>query len=154
MPRPHKCRYVERMPVVAVFKPAGIPKYELKEEILTLDEFEAVRLADLLGSYQEEAATAMGISRQTFGNILAEAHRKIADCLVNGKSLRIEGGKIEMNGRTFFCEKCRSQWPEPCGTGRPERCPRCGNDEIYRAGRSSGGHCTPGESSFNGGSAC
>lgn len=64
----------------------------LQEIGLSLDEFEAVRLADLEGLYQEEAAQKMNISRQTFGNILTTAHRKIADALVNGKALKIAGG--------------------------------------------------------------
>lgn len=115
-----------------MFKPAGIPKCDLQEVTLSLDEFEAVRLADLQGEYQEEAAAAMGISRQTFGNILAKARRKIADCLVNGKALKIEGGHIEMDMRTFFCGTCRSEWSEPLGTGRPRACPRCGSEDIAR----------------------
>ena len=67
--------------------------------MLSLDEFEAIRLADLDGLYQEEAAGQLGVSRQTFGNILKAAHAKVADCLVNAKKLKIEGGTVECVGR-------------------------------------------------------
>lgn len=63
---------------------------ELEEVVLAADELEAVRLADLGGLYQEEAAARMGVSRQTFGNIINRAHRKIAEALVRSKALRIE----------------------------------------------------------------
>jgi predicted DNA-binding protein (UPF0251 family) len=65
---------------------------------LTVDELEAVRLADLEGLYQEEAAARMNVSRQTFGRIVEAAHKKIADALVNGKALSIQGGPVEVAG--------------------------------------------------------
>jgi len=67
----------------------------LEEVKLALDELEAVRLADLEGLYQEDAAKKMNISRQTFGNIINSAHKKIADALLNAKALKIEGGTVE-----------------------------------------------------------
>jgi predicted DNA-binding protein (UPF0251 family) len=68
----------------------------LEHVTLTVDELEAIRLADLQGLYHEQAAEKMNISRQTFGRILESAHKKIADVLVNGKALSIEGGPIEL----------------------------------------------------------
>ena len=70
----------------------------LEEINLTLDELEAIRLADFDGLYQEDAAKKMNISRQTFGNIINSAHKKIADALINAKALKIEGGNIERVG--------------------------------------------------------
>ena len=67
----------------------------LEEVNLTLDELEAIRLADLGELYQEDAAKKMNVSRQTFGNIINSAHKKIADALLNAKALKIEGGNIE-----------------------------------------------------------
>ena len=93
MPRPFKCRRVCGTPGTDYFKPRGIPLSDLQEIGLTLDEFEAIRLADLEGLYQEDAAKKMDISRQTFGNIIASAHKKIADAIVNGKALKIAGNK-------------------------------------------------------------
>jgi len=63
---------------------------------LSIDELEAIRLADLHHLYQEEAAKQMNVSRQTFGRILDAAHAKVADALVNGKALSIQGGPIEI----------------------------------------------------------
>ncbi len=92
MSRPFKCRRVCGNPKTEYFKPRGIPISSLEEVSLTIDEFEAIRLADLEGLYQEDAAKKMNISRQTFGNIIESAHKKIADSVVNAKALKIKGG--------------------------------------------------------------
>jgi predicted DNA-binding protein (UPF0251 family) len=94
MPRPRCCRHISGMPPAPLFKPAGVPARDLDVVAMTLDELEAIRLADLEGLYQEEAAARMGISRATFGRILEAAHRKVATALVEGKALRIEGGPV------------------------------------------------------------
>jgi predicted DNA-binding protein (UPF0251 family) len=96
--RPPCCRRVAGQPGASVFKPIGIPVRLLDEVVMTLDEFEAIRLADLDGLYQESAAAQMGVSRPTFSRIVAEAHRKVADALVHGKALRIEGGPVHVAG--------------------------------------------------------
>lgn len=90
MARPCKCRKISMMPNVAYFKPRGIPLCSLEEVCLNLDEVEAIRLADMKGLYQEQAASQMKISRQTFGNIINSAHRKIADAIINAKALQIK----------------------------------------------------------------
>ena len=110
MSRPQCCRRVAGRPIASVFHPAGIPVRELDEIVLTLDEFEAIRLADLEGLYQEQAAERMIVSRPTFGRILATAHRKVAEALAHGKTLKIEGGTIRMERlRSLRCEcpRCR-----------------------------------------------
>ena len=99
MPRPCKHRRVCGNPRADYFKPRGIPVSDLDEVVLTIDEFEAVRLADLEELYQEKAALNMNISRQTFGNIVVSAHKKIADAIINGKALKIEGGTVKLKGR-------------------------------------------------------
>jgi predicted DNA-binding protein (UPF0251 family)/predicted Fe-Mo cluster-binding NifX family protein len=96
MPRPCCKKAVACIKEYAVFKPKGIPLHALEEVLLTLDEIEALRLADLQGLYQEAAARSMQISRQTFGRIIASAHKKISDALLNGKALRIAGGNIHL----------------------------------------------------------
>ena len=93
MSRPCRCRRIRCNPEANYFKPCGIPLRMLKEVNLTLDELEAVRLADWKGLYQEDAAMKMAISRQTFGNTIASAHKKIADAIVNGKALKISGSQ-------------------------------------------------------------
>lgn len=77
---------------MAYFKPAGIPLRQLGEVVLTVDQVEALRLADGEGLYQDEAARRMGVSRATFGRIVAEARRNVALALVNGLAIRVEGG--------------------------------------------------------------
>jgi predicted DNA-binding protein (UPF0251 family)/predicted Fe-Mo cluster-binding NifX family protein len=94
--RPKSCRRVGSQPDVTYFKPRGIPLSSLEEVVLSVDEFETLRLADHEGLYHEEAAVRMGVSRPTFGRVLSSARRKVADALVGGKALRIEGGKVEM----------------------------------------------------------
>lgn len=94
MPRPCKCRRIALHPGAVYFKPRAVPLSVLREVALALDELEALRLADLMGLYHEEAAARMGVSRQTFGNIIERARRKTADALVNGKALRIGGGTV------------------------------------------------------------
>jgi uncharacterized protein len=134
MPRPFKCRRVNSVPEVDYFKPRGIPLSELEEVILTLDEYEAIRLADLDGLYQEEAAQNMNISRQTFGNIINSAHGKLADAIINGKALKIYGGIYEMPAtRRFQCSDCGHAFESPFGTGRPAECPNCKKANIHRA---------------------
>jgi predicted DNA-binding protein (UPF0251 family) len=89
MSRPVKKRRICCVPAARYFKPVGIPLRQLEEVVLGLDELEAMRLADLEGCYQVNAAEQMGVSRQTIGNLLNSAHRKLADALLNGKALRI-----------------------------------------------------------------
>ncbi len=90
MPRPFCKRFVGWQPNVVLFKPAGIPAGELELVVLSLDEVEALRLADLNGQYQEAAAEQMKISRATFARIVESARRKVADALVHGKALQIQ----------------------------------------------------------------
>ncbi|MCE5336869.1 MAG: DUF134 domain-containing protein [Desulfobacteraceae bacterium] len=134
MPRPKCCRRVGGEPPCRIFKPAGIPARFLEEITLTMDEFEAIRLADFNGLYQEQAAARMNVSRQTFGRIVEEARKKVARVLVEGLALRIEGGPVDVVGeRDFSCHECKHKWSVPCGTGRPETCPACRSMSISRA---------------------
>jgi predicted DNA-binding protein (UPF0251 family) len=97
MPRPKCRRNICGIPDKNYFKPRGIPTVDLEEVVLNLDEFEAIRLADYEQLYQEDAANRMNISRQTFGRIIEVAHKKIADVLMNGKALKIEGGAVALD---------------------------------------------------------
>ncbi len=99
MPRPHCRRRIAGRPRSNIFKPQGVPMVELDEVVLGLDEFEAVRLADLNGHYQADAAEEMHVSRATFSRVIESAHRKIADALVHGKAIRIEGGPVRITRR-------------------------------------------------------
>jgi predicted DNA-binding protein (UPF0251 family) len=111
-----------------------MPISVLDEVILSMDEFEAIRLADFDGLYHDKAAEQMNVSRQTFGRIIEAARHKVAQVLVKGLALRIEGGEIEMaETRTFKCMKCQHTWNVPFGTGRPAICPACNDADICRA---------------------
>lgn len=104
MVRPRKQRMVEEKPKSHYFKPRGIPLRALEESILSIDETEAVRLADLLGLSHEEAGKKMGVSRQTFGRIIQKARNKIADALINGKAINIQGGDYTISKSQTGCE--------------------------------------------------
>ena len=134
MARPKCCRRVKGLPMSTYFKPRGIPLTQLEEIVLTLDEFEAIRLADLKGLYHEDAAKKMGISRQTFGRIISLARNKVAEALVQGKALKIQGGDFKMIAqRKFVCTDCKHAWEVSYGTGRPHICPSCHSDSIHRS---------------------
>jgi predicted DNA-binding protein (UPF0251 family) len=109
---------------------------ELQEVVLNVDELEAIRLADLEGLYQDGAAGRMGVSRATFGRIVDSARRKVAEALVHGKALAINGGVVAWAGmRHFRCESCRHGWALAAGEGRPEACPKCGSIAFHRTDR-------------------
>ena len=100
MPRPCCLRHVNHTPAAVYFKPAGVPVCALAQVTLTLDEVEALRLADLQGLYQEQAAAQMKISRPTFARIIEAARRKVAEALIHGKALRLAGGAVILKGAT------------------------------------------------------
>jgi predicted DNA-binding protein (UPF0251 family) len=103
MSRPQKCRRVAFLPRVNYFKPAGMPMRVLDEVILSVEEAEAIRLKDLERLDQVQGAERMNISRPTFQRVLASGRQKIADALLNGKAVKIEGGSFEMASSRFRC---------------------------------------------------
>ena len=96
MVRPRLCRRVRFNPDITYFKPRGIPLRELEEVILLVDEYEAVRLKDLEGLEQEECAKKMNVSQPTFHRLVLSARKKIADAIINGKAIKIEGGNFRI----------------------------------------------------------
>jgi predicted DNA-binding protein (UPF0251 family)/predicted Fe-Mo cluster-binding NifX family protein len=97
MPRPKKCCAIRAVPNVTYYKPRGIPMHQLKEAALSLEGFEAVRLADYQGMSQHQAAEYMQVSRATFGRILAQARYTIAQAMAEGMALSIQGGNYAVN---------------------------------------------------------
>jgi len=114
------CKRVEEMPGVSYFKPRAVPLSVLKEIVLGVEEFEALRLAHREGLYQQEASARMGISRATFGRVLESAHRKVTEALVDGCALRIEGGAFRLIGPEA-CETCPDRHQDDS-----EACAACG----------------------------
>jgi predicted DNA-binding protein (UPF0251 family) len=108
MARPLKCRCIECRPNSYYFKPRGIPMTALQEVSLRMDELEAIRLADYQGLYHEEAAAKMEISRATFGRVLNEARRKVAEAILQGKALKIET-PMEKKGEQNEGRFCRAK---------------------------------------------
>jgi predicted DNA-binding protein (UPF0251 family) len=101
---------------------------------LSVDEFEAIRLKDLEGLEQTAAADSMRISQPTFHRVIEAARRKVADALVNGKAIRIEGGRHMSNeNRKFKCVGCGHEWEELRGRARSRCCPKCGSNNVHRA---------------------
>jgi predicted DNA-binding protein (UPF0251 family)/predicted Fe-Mo cluster-binding NifX family protein len=98
MSRPAKCRMIDTLPEVTYFKPRGVPLRYLNEIYLTLEGFEALRLADFEGLSHEQSAQSMGVSRQTFGRTLSQARNTVAKALVTGLALRIHGGNYAVAG--------------------------------------------------------
>ena len=99
MPRPRKPRFVLSHPVVDGFLPNRVPPWGRAEIVLPVEGLEAIRMSDYEGLDQASAALRMNVSRQTFGRILAEARGIVAEALVLGKVLRIEGGHFELPSR-------------------------------------------------------
>jgi len=138
MPRPPKYRRVEFMPGINYFKPAGVPLRQLEEVVLAVEELEAVRLKDMEGLEQEDCAARMGVSRPTFFRILNAARGKIAEALIVGKAIRVEGGCYRLAEQKMRCRQCDYEWePEAEET---ESCPKCGSKKLEGAvfGRGQG----------------
>jgi predicted DNA-binding protein (UPF0251 family) len=134
MPRPKKCRLVKRKPGVTFFKPQGIPLRVLEHVQITVDELEALRLSDLLGMSHEETAKELQVSRPTVTRMLARAHQALADALVNGKAIRIEGGDYILEGYECLCPKCGAQWSAPATGEANQVCGKCSDAEVEDSG--------------------
>ena len=128
MPRPRKKRTIEYVPAEVTYKPVGQQLAGLHQIWLSYDELEALRLSDVEGLYQAEAATRMGISRSTFQRILSQAHHKVARALVEGAALII--GQAEAPMQHWRCPACDHVWAVIHGSGEAATpiCPRCGHE--------------------------
>ena len=104
MPRPIKCRKVCCMPVNTQFAPIGKECASDAAVVMTVDEYEAVRLIDHEGFTQEECAGYMKIARTTVQQIYNDARKKLAASLVEGKPLFIHGGEYRLcDGKEDYC---------------------------------------------------
>ncbi|OLS27438.1 MAG: hypothetical protein ThorAB25_20200 [Candidatus Thorarchaeota archaeon AB_25] len=130
MPRRKRHRFVHREPTVSVYKPAGIPAKELEEILLTVDEFEAIRLADYEGLNQREACTTMKISQPTFNRILASARNKIAKGIVEGQVLRIEGGRYVLGDGSGGLQCLDCDYRLDMDKDQRNACPKCGSPKL------------------------
>ncbi len=108
MARPRHCRYVEHKPNATYFKPCGVPLRLLDEVRLPVEGLEALRLSDLEGLNTSEAAAKVRVSRFTYARTLTAARRAVAEALISGKALRVEGGTYAFVD-TCDVPKCRVQ---------------------------------------------
>ncbi|TFG26974.1 DUF134 domain-containing protein [Candidatus Thorarchaeota archaeon] len=130
MPRRKRHRLVTKEPPVSVYKPAGIPAMELEEILISIDEFEALRLADFEGLSQRDASTAMQISQPTFNRVLSSARSKVASGIVQGYVLRIEGGRYRLADGTGILECLDCGASVDMSSGDKSSCQACGSTRL------------------------
>ena len=141
MPRPKNNRIVHEPPIFTDFKPIGVKGVSLVQICLSLDEFEAFRLADHVGLSHEEAAGEMEISRPTFTRLIEKARNKIADFIISGKLLNIDGGNIHFRNNIIKCQSCGHMFRIKFGDEIKE-CPSCNSTSILNlAGGFGHGKC-------------
>lgn len=128
MPRPKKTRYITTEPASRILIPGDLD--EANDEIqLAWDEYEALRLVDYEGLFQDAAGELLGVSRQTVGRILTGARQKLISGFVNGASISIEGGDHEKMNHNY-CDKCGYEWLTFEGSQPSKHCPDCGGTDI------------------------
>jgi predicted DNA-binding protein (UPF0251 family) len=141
MPRPKNNRIVHEPPIFTDFKPVGLKGIDLKQIQLSLDEFEAFRLADHMGLSHEEAAEEMEISRPTFSRLIEKARTKIASFIIEGKMLNIDGGNIHFRNNIIKCQSCGHMFRTKFNDTVTE-CPSCHSKNLLNlAGGFGHGKC-------------
>ncbi len=136
MVKPRKKRNVLYPPKALYFKPQGRQPSNQPDVILTIDEYEAIRLADHRKLKQEEAAKKMNISRPTFTRLIESARNKIAQAIVNGRPIRIEGGDFIFLKNRIKCRSCGYVWESKTSNTNQVNCPSCYSSEVEDVGRS------------------
>ena len=141
MPRPENNRIVYKPPVFTEFKPTFVQAKELQNSFLSIDEFEAIRLADYAGLSHLEAAREMSISRPTFSRLILKARKKMADFIVLGRRLTIEGGNIHFKNNILQCDNCGYNIVSKIGE-LYEFCPECNSRQLRNLASGFGhGNC-------------
>lgn len=105
MPRPVKFRRVRYIPDVTLYGPLGLDTRDMDIVVMTMEELESIRLMDIEGHDQAECADLMEVARSTFQRIYSEAKRKMADSIINGKILKIEGGNYTLEEGIVVCQE-------------------------------------------------
>ncbi len=136
MGRPHRIRHVERTPDFTYFQPRSDSFKKGYEVVLSIAEFEAMRLRHHQNKKQEECARLMNVSQPTFSRILENAHKKITEALIYGKAIRIEGGPVGIK-KVFVgygCTECLNEWEDESASEKIKislACPKCSSKNIY-----------------------
>lgn len=121
-------RFVQGTPAVKGFRPFGRLAGQRQKVLLSLDEYEAIRLLDHEDLTQEEAARRMQVSRPTLTRIYDRARKKFASALIEGRVLLIEGGDITLSKHFWLCEECG----DTCESGETStsQCPSCQSPRL------------------------
>ncbi|MBL7139241.1 MAG: DUF134 domain-containing protein [Bacteroidales bacterium] len=141
MARPQSNRIIHEPPLFSEFKPVEIRGQDLEQVLLTLDEFESFRLADQLGLSHAEAAEEMEISRSTFSRLIEKARKKIADFIIQGRLLTIEGGNIHFRSNIIRCRNCGHMFKSGFADSIT-KCPSCHSNNLLNMASGFGhGRC-------------
>lgn len=129
MKKPYRTRKVNEPPRFTNFKPSGIPRKFLKKAELSIDEFEAIRLADYCGLEHQQAADNMQISRPTFTRLIKKARQSVATAIIDGMELSITGGNFELLNNLYHCRDCGETISQPLYL-KAENCIECGSENV------------------------
>ena len=129
MPRKKINRMVLQPPLYSDFKPVGVTARDLETIELSLDEYEAIRLADFSNMDHAEAASEMEISRSTFTRLIEKARYKLASFIIQGKLLRIDGGNVHFKGNLIRCLNCGHMFKTQIDKNI-NQCPACGSKNV------------------------
>ncbi len=141
MARPQNNRIVNNPPLFNEFKPVGVAGRDLSKIYLSIDEYEAIRLADNIGLSHLEASREMNVSRSTFSRLIETARQKIAEFIITGKMLTIEGGNIHFTNNIIKCFDCGYMFNIKIDEHFSE-CPQCKSKNLINiAGNYGHGRC-------------
>jgi len=126
---PYRRRRIHSPPRFGHFKPAGVPKRHLGRVELSVDEFEAIRLVDHQQLEHLEASEKMGISRPTLTRLIEKARHKVAEAIIEGKEIVIEGGNVLFEETLHRCGDCGEVTPHPVDE-EADHCPDCGSQNV------------------------
>ncbi len=131
-PRPLRLRKISNPPTVSGFKPYGNRKSGVKpvDVFLHYEEYESLRLCDYEMLNHHQASVIMDISRPTLTRIYARARQKIAQALVQGSQIIIEGGKVYFDSEWFTCKSCGCYFNNPEKQEKIIACPLCKSSDI------------------------
>ena len=141
MARPRNNRIVHTPPLFNEFKPVGVTRKQLAQVSLSLDEYEAIRLADSLGLSHLEASEEMGVSRSTFSRLIESARKKVAEFILQGSLLKIEGGQVHFHNNIMKCYGCGHMF-KIAMSEHVSQCPECGSSDLFNVASNYGhGRC-------------
>lgn len=129
MPNRRRYRRIEGPPRMEGFKPFGVPMRELESVVMSIEEYEALRLADYENLTHEEAAKKMNISRPTFTRLYDKARKNVAKAFVEGKAILMQGGTFISGEYWYRCNSCHETIVSPTPE---ENCEKCSSDDIIR----------------------